>query len=396
MNDGFHAELARQFEELRAAGTEKVLRHLAGPMDARIPVEGLGEILVLSSNNYLGLANHPEVIAAGREALEKYGAGTASVRFICGTFLPHRELEEALARFHGTAAALTYTSCWVANTGLFPALCGEGDAIISDELNHASLIDGIRMCRKSQRLIYRHSDMDDLARQLGEARAARTRWVVTDGVFSMEGDLARLDRIVELAREHEAVVVVDVSHGVGTVGRTGRGVIERFNVEGQVDIITGTLGKSLGGGAGGYIASSHAVVRQLVQKSRPSLFSNALPTTIAASAGKALEILQAEPARVARLRQVAEILRAELRKIGYRPLDGESGIIPIIIGKTAAAIRASDELLREGVFVIGFGHPVVPEGTARLRIQASAALTDADLDFALAVFARVGKRLQLI
>jgi len=396
MNEGFHGEIARGADEIRAAGTEKVLRHLEGPMDGHVTMEGRGRVLVLCSNNYLGLANHPDVIEAGREALARYGAGTASVRFICGTFTPHREVEDAIARLHRTEAALTYVSCWTANTGLFPVFCGEGDAILSDALNHASLIDGIRMCRKSERKIYQHSDMDDLARVLDASKDAKRRWIVTDGVFSMEGDLAKLDRIVELARAHDAIVVVDDSHGVGVVGENGRGTCEHFGVEGEVDIVTGTLGKSLGGAAGGYVASSKAVVTTLIQASRPSIFSNALPVTVAASARKAIEILEAEPERVARIRQWAEAFRTGLREIGYKPLDSKSGIIPIIIGQTAQAIRASEALLEEGVFVTGFGYPVVPEGTARVRVQVSAALTDQDVGFALAAFEHAGKRLGLI
>jgi len=396
MNAAFHAELSNTMAEIRAAGTEKVLKTLEGPMDARVQIAGHGEVLVLCSNNYLGLANHPRVIAAGKKALDEYGAGTASVRFICGTFRPHQDLENALADFHRTESALTYTSCWMANTGLFPSFCGEGDCIISDELNHASLIDGIRMCRKSTRLIYKHSDMADLEARLVEAASAARRWVVTDGVFSMEGDLARLDEIVALAKKHDAVTVVDDSHGVGVVGKTGRGVAEHFGVEGEVDIITGTLGKALGGAAGGYLASSKAVTDILVQRSRTSLFSNALAVTVAASAGKAVEILLAEPERVARVGQLRDRFVAGLKSIGYKPLESHSGIIPIIIGETAAAIRASEELLKEGVFVIGFGYPVVPEGTARLRIQVSAALSDDDVTFALEAFAKVGKRLGLV
>ena len=395
MNRAFHDEIEGKLDAIRKAGTEKVLRHLEGPMDTRVLMEGLDRILVLCSNNYLGLANHPDVIEAGRRALAEFGAGTASVRFICGTFTPHRDLERAIARLHRTEAALSYVSCWTANTGLFPVFCGEGDVILSDELNHASLIDGIRMCRKSDRRIYKHSDMDDLDAKLKAVADARRRWVVTDGVFSMEGDLAKLDRIVELANKHDAIVVVDDSHGVGVVGQNGRGTCERFGVEGEVDIVTGTLGKALGGAAGGYTASSQAVVTMLVQASRPSLFSNALPVTIAASARKAIEILEAEPQRVARIREVATALRTRLRELGYNPLDGESGIIPIIIGDTAEAIRVSGALLEEGVFVIGFGYPVVPEGTARVRIQVCATLTDDDIDFAVDAFARVGERLGL-
>lgn len=396
MNKSFHNETAASLEKIRAEGTEKVLKTLQGPMDTRAAVEGAGDVLVLCSNNYLGLANHPEVISASRGALEKYGAGTASVRFICGTFPPHLQLEKALADFHRTEGALTYTSCWMANTGLFASFCGEGDCIISDRLNHASLIDGIRMCPKNTRVVFRHCDMADLEAKLKEAAGAKRRWIVTDGVFSMEGDLAKLDDIVELAGKYDAITVVDDSHGVGVVGKTGRGVVEHFGVEGEVDIITGTLGKALGGAAGGYIASSAAVTGMLVQRSRTSLFSNALPVSVAAGAAKAIEILLREPERLRRIHGLAKRFREGLREIGYKPLESASGIIPIIIGETAAAIRASEALLAQGVFVIGFGFPVVPEGTARLRIQVQATLTDGDVAFALAAFERIGKQLELV
>jgi glycine C-acetyltransferase len=330
------------------------------------------------------------------KALDEYGAGTASVRFICGTFAPHAALEEALAALHRTESALTYTSCWMANTGLFATFCGEGDAIISDELNHASLIDGIRICRKSRRLVYRHSDMADLKRALTESADAERRWIVTDGVFSMEGDLARLDEIVALAERHDALTVVDDSHGVGAVGRNGRGTAEFYGVEGKIDVVTDTLGKALGGTAGGYVASSKALTDMLVQRSRTSLFSNALPITVAEGARRAIEILIAEPERAGRVGELRGMFVDGLRTIGYKPLESNSGIVPIIIGETAAAIRASEELLGEGVFVIGFGYPVVPEGTARLRIQVSAALSDEDVTFALSAFERVGRRLALI
>lgn len=396
MNKAFHEAAAADLDTVRAAGTEKVLKTLAGPMDTRVRIDGRGEVLVLCSNNYLGLANHPQVIAAGKEALDEYGAGTASVRFICGTFRPHLDLEKALATFHKTESALTYTSCWMVNTGLFPSFCGEDDAIISDALNHASLIDGIRMCRQSARLVFKHSDMADLEARLSEASSARRRWIITDGVFSMEGDLAKLADIVDLAAKHDAITVVDDSHGVGVVGKTGRGTAEHCGVEGEIDIITGTLGKALGGAAGGYLASTEAVTTMLVQKSRTSLFSNALPVTVAASAEKAIEILLAEPERVGRINDLRTAFYDGLSNLGYKPLESDSGIIPIIIGATAEAIRASEELLEEGVFVIGFGYPVVPEGTARLRIQLSATLTDTDVKFALAAFGRVDKRLGLI
>jgi glycine C-acetyltransferase len=376
---------------MKKAGTLKTFRHITGPMDTQVTMaEKSGPVLVLSSNNYLGLADHPEVVAAGKKALDEYGAGTASVRFICGTFSIHEEIEKSLARLSHTEAALTYVSCWAANTGLIPAIAGDQDALVSDELNHASLIDGCRGS-KAKRLVYKHANMADLADKLEQVKGARRIFVVTDGVFSMEGDLAPLREIVALARKHNASVILDDSHGTGVMGRNGRGTAERFGVEGQIDIITGTLGKALGGAAGGYVAGSKALIEYLSQVSRPQLFSNALPATIAASAGKAIEILECEPQRVARLHEITRHLRDGLKKLGFKPLEGDSAIVPIIVGDTAFAIKMSQMLLSEGIFITGFGYPVVPEGTARLRIQACATLTDDQIDFALRTFEKVGK-----
>ncbi|MBM4048137.1 MAG: aminotransferase class I/II-fold pyridoxal phosphate-dependent enzyme, partial [Planctomycetes bacterium] len=303
MLQALHSELADGIAKLQAAGTHKRLRVLEGPMDTTVPMEGYGKVLVLSSNNYLGLANHPEVVKAGQDALAKFGAGTASVRFICGTFAPHRQLEDALARFFCTEAALTYVSCWCANTGVVPSLVGPEDALIADQLNHASLIDACRLASKTRREIYRHADMRDLEEKLKATQSCRRRLILTDGVFSMEGDLAPLPDIVELARRHQAAVLVDDSHGTGVLGKNGRGVHEHFGLEGEVDIITSTLGKALGGAAGGFVASSKALCDMMIQVSRPHLFSNALPVTVAASALKALEVLEREPQRVAELRR---------------------------------------------------------------------------------------------
>ena len=387
--------LRAELRAMKQSGTLKAFRHIASPMDTEVLMEERGETLVLSSNNYLGLANHPEVIAAGHAALDRYGAGTASVRFICGTFSIHREIEEALASLHAAEAALTYVSCWAANTGLIPTIAGAEDILISDALNHASLIDGCRMA-KAKRLVYRHSDMNDLARKLDEAEGARRVFIVTDGVFSMEGDLARLPEILTLARQHRAAVILDDSHGVGVMGPHGRGTAEHFGVEEEVHIVTGTLGKALGGAAGGYVAGSGALIEYLQQLSRPQLFSNALPATIAGSALKAIEILKREPQRVERLHAITRRMREGLTALGFSPLEGESAIIPIIVGNTGFAIRMSQELFKEGIFITGFGYPVVPEGAARLRIQMCASLTDAQMDFALHIFEKVGKRLAVI
>jgi glycine C-acetyltransferase len=388
--------LDADLEGMRAKGTLKTFRHITGPMDTQVTMaEKSGPVLVLSSNNYLGLADHPEVIAAGKQALDKFGAGTASVRFICGTFSIHDEIELALARLSHTEAALTYVSCWAANTGLIPAIAGEPDALVSDELNHASLIDGCR-ASKATRLVYKHADMADLADKLEQVKGARRIFIVTDGVFSMEGDLAPLPNIVALARRHNASIILDDSHGTGVMGRHGRGTAEHFGVEGQIDIITGTLGKALGGAAGGYVAGSKALIEYLSQVSRPQLFSNALPATVAASAGKAIEILEREPQRVARLHEITRNLRDGLKSLGFKPLEGDSAIVPIIVGDTGFAIKMSQMLLAEGIFITGFGYPVVPEGTARLRIQACAALTDEQIDFALRTFEKVGKQAGVI
>jgi glycine C-acetyltransferase len=392
LDESLHTDL----QAMEKAGTLKSFRHITGPMDTEVSMaEKAGRILVLSSNNYLGLADHPEVVAAGKEALDKYGAGTASVRFICGTFSIHDEIEHTLARLSRTHAALTYVSCWAANTGLIPAVAGEQDAIISDALNHASLIDGCR-ASKARRLVYKHSDMDELRDKLAEAKDARRLFIVTDGVFSMEGDVARLPDIVTLARRYNAAVILDDSHGVGVMGRHGRGTVEYWGLEGHVDIISGTLGKALGGAAGGYVAGSETLIKFLSQVSRPQLFSNALPATIAASAKKAIEILEREPERVTRLHDLAKMMRDGLKKRGFKPLEGDSAIVPIIVGDTAFAIRMSQELLNEGIFITGFGYPVVPEGTARLRIQMCASLTDQQIAFALETFEKVGKRLGVI
>jgi len=390
VNTRYEGRLAQDLEALRSAGTYKRLRHLTTPMAAHVRMEEAGDVLVLSSNNYLGLADTPEVIEAGIEGLRRYGAGTASVRFICGTFDVHRALEERIAAFLSCEAALSYVSCWAANEGLIPTLATAGTTILSDELNHASIIDGCRLAA-GKRLRYKHDDMADLERQLSDERRAGDHpvFIITDGVFSMEGSLANLPEIVRLAKRFDAVTIVDDSHGTGVMGKTGRGTIEHFGLQGQIDIITGTLGKALGGAAGGFVAGSTALVDTLVQRSRTQLFSNALPPTVACSALAAVEYLEAHLELVEKLRANVDFFREGLKKLGFRPLEGPSAIIPIIIGKTADAIAMSDRLLQEGVFVTGFGFPVVPEGTARIRVQMSAALERADLDRALAAFARV-------
>lgn len=388
-NASFDERTRLLLDSLRDSGQYKHLRHITSPMGPTAQVEGVGEVIVLCSNNYLGLANHPEVVQAGIEGLQKYGAGTASVRFICGTFDCHRDLEAAVARFVGTESALSYVSCWNANEAVIPTLAGEGDAILSDELNHASIIDAVRLSRKADRHVYRHNDLDDLEAKLRQTADKAARFVVTDGVFSMEGDTAGLAAMVKLCRQYEAVLIVDDSHGAGVIGKRGRGTPEHDGVLGEIDVITGTLGKSLGGAAGGYVAAAPHVTDLLVQRSRPSLFSNALPATVACSARKAIEIVEREPERVRRLHDNVARIRTGLRKLGFECTDSPTAIIPIIIGDTAEAIAKSQRLLELGVWVVGFGYPVVPEGRARLRVQVSAALEPAHIEKALDAFAKL-------
>lgn len=390
MNSSFNARLQSELDALQAAGTFKHLRHLTTPMAAEVDMEEAGHVIVLSSNNYLGLSDQREVVEAGIDGLRKYGAGTASVRFICGTFDIHRQLEERIANFLSTEASLTYVSCWNANTGLFPTIAQEGATLISDELNHASIIDGCRLATKAKRERYKHSDMHDLEEKLKVADPRGPILIVTDGVFSMEGSLANLPPIVDLAKKYNAVSVVDDSHGTGVMGKTGRGTIEHYGLEGQIDVITGTLGKALGGAAGGFVAGSRALIEVLIQKSRPQLFSNALPATVACSSLAAIDYLDSHPESVQRLREGVAYFRHGLGKLGYEPLAGDSAIIPIIVGETAFAIAMSDKLLKKGVFVTGFGFPVVPEGAARIRVQMNAKLTKDEMDRALAAFEEVG------
>ncbi|MDQ2909337.1 MAG: aminotransferase class I/II-fold pyridoxal phosphate-dependent enzyme, partial [Candidatus Eremiobacteraeota bacterium] len=318
MNAAFESKLNADLAALKTAGTYKQLRHLTTPMAAHAHMEEAGDVIVLSSNNYLGLADDPDVVAAGKAALDRYGAGTASVRFICGTFDLHRQLEEKIASFFGFESALSYVSCWTANEGLLPTIGLKGNSLISDELNHASIIDACRLAG-AKRLRYKHGDMADLEAQLRAAEG--TPIIVTDGVFSMEGDIAKLPAIVALAERYGAVTVVDDSHGTGVMGDTGRGTIEHYGLTGKIDIITGTLGKALGGAVGGFVAGSHALVDTLVQRSRTQLFSNALPATVAASALRAIEILDAHPELVAKQHDNVAYLRAGLTRLGFKPLD---------------------------------------------------------------------------
>jgi len=395
----FIGQLQDELAEFKKEGVYKRLNYLDSPQDPRVKMEGRGEVVILSSNNYLGLCDVPAVVQAGKDALERWGAGTASVRFICGTFTIHRELETALAKFVGCESALTYVSCWNANEGLCPTVLSEPDLVISDQLNHASIIDSIRLAKaitKCQTAVYKHSDMKDLEEKLGGAEKARRKLIFTDGIFSMEGDIAKLPDLAALARKYDAVLAVDDSHATGVLGTEGRGTAEYYDMLGDIDIITSTLGKALGGAAGGFTAGPQALTDYLTQRSRPQLFSNALPPTVAASALAAVRHVEAHPELVAKLHANARYFREQLLSLGFKPLPGETPIVPVILGETAKAIRMSELLLAEGVFVTGFGYPVVPQGHARVRCQLSAAHSRDDLDFALRAFQKVGTKLGLI
>jgi glycine C-acetyltransferase len=396
VNERLRDEVAAELDGLRAANTYKTFLTLRSPQGPVVEMEGRGEVLVLSSNNYLGLAAHPAVISATKDGLDRYGAGTASVRFICGTFEPHHELEAALAELVGTGASLTYASCWNANEAVIPSLTDENTVLISDELNHASIVDAMRLAKPARKVVFAHSDMGQLREALSACDRSQRKIVVTDGVFSMEGDVARLPEIVELAREHDAIVIVDDSHGTGVMGATGRGVAEHFDLLGEIDVITSTLGKALGGASGGFVASSREVCDLLAQRSRPQLFSNAIPPPVACGALAAVRVLRSEAALVDRLHASTNTFREQLAEIGFQPLPGEGAIIPIIVGETAFAIELSRRLLDEGVFVTGFGYPVVSEGKARIRVQMSAALEPEHLDRALAAFEKVGREAGLL
>jgi len=388
-------------QQLRRDGLYKHLQVLDGPMDAAVrmrrPDGSVREVICFCSNNYAGLANHPEVVEAGEKALRDFGAGTASVRFICGTFSPHEALEQRIASYMGTEAAYSFVSCWNANEAVFPTLCEPGDLIISDELNHASLIDSIRLAsvikKGLHKTIYKNNRLtgpDSLEQRLVEAATNKDVtgqiWVVTDGVFSMEGSIGDLPAMRALCDRHGALLVVDDSHGHGVMGRTGRGTHEHFGMiaggahAGRVDVFTGTLGKALGGAAGGFVAGPKAAIELIVQRGRPTLFSNALPVTVACSAAKAIEVLMREPQRVQRLRDNVAYTRQKLKDAGFDVLPSPTAICPIIVHDTAKAIAMSKRLLELGVFVIGFGFPVVPEGHARLRCQVSAAHTTQHID----------------
>ncbi len=395
MHAAFDDRLTADTEALRAQGLYKTERELGSPQSAVIRVAGGREAVNLCANNYLGLANHPAVREAAHRALDQYGYGMASVRFICGTHGVHRELEKRLAAFLGTADAILYSSCFDANGGLFETVLGEHDAVISDALNHASIIDGIRLC-KAQKFRYANRDLADLEAKLSETAGARTRMIVTDGVFSMDGTFAPLEGIVALAERHDALVVVDDSHATGFVGAGGRGSHERAGVLGRVDLLTGTLGKALGGAAGGYIAGRKPVIDWLRQRSRPYLFSNSVPPVIAATTLRVLDLIGDGDELRARLAANARQFRAGMTKAGFTLVPGEHPIIPVMLGDAALAARMADRLLELGVYVIGFSFPVVPKGQARIRTQMSAAHTPEQIARAVDAFTTAGRELGLI
>jgi glycine C-acetyltransferase len=394
--NGLFDRLRAEIHDMQEQGVHKRLVHLDSPQDAVVRLEETGgEVINLCSNNYLGLCNNPEVVEAGVGAYKEYGAGTSSVRFICGTFTLHQALEAKIADFLGLESALTYVSCWNANTGLMPTFLGKEDALISDELNHASIIDGVRMT-PANRKIYKHSDMGELERALKDTASARSRFIITDGVFSMEGDICKLPDIMELAEKYDAVVAVDDSHATGVLGETGRGTPEYYGLHGQVPIITSTLGKALGGAAGGFTAGPAELTDYLTQRSRPMLFSNALPPATTAHSLAAIAYVEDHPELVRKLRSNTAYFRDKIKEAGFNPIEGSTPIVPIIVGETSEAIRMSKLLLEEGVFVIGFGYPVVPHGAARIRCQISAAHETEHLDTVLDVMKKVGGRLGII
>ena len=385
MYGNLKTQLQSELDEIRAAGLYKSERVIDTPQAARVGVGRAAPVLNMCANNYLGLASHPEVIAAAHEALDKWGYGLASVRFICGTQKIHKQLEEKLSEFLGTEDTILYTSCFDANGGLFETLLGPEDAVISDELNHASIIDGVRLC-KAKRFRYKNNDMADLAAQLAEAKGSRRILIVTDGVFSMDGYLANLPAICALADEHSALVMVDDSHAVGFMGARGRGTHEHHDVMGRIDILTGTLGKALGGASGGYTSGRAEIVEYLRQRSRPYLFSNTVAPSIVAASIKAIDLLNASTELRDRLETNTKFFRDQMAGSGFEILEGTHPITPIMLGDAALATQFADAMLDKGIYVIGFSFPVVPKGKARIRTQISAAHTREDLEFAIAKF----------
>jgi glycine C-acetyltransferase len=390
LTESCRAEIAA----LKGAKTYKTERILEGPTGARVRVDGR-EVLMLTSNNYLGFANHPRIVAAAKAALDRWGNGLGSVRFICGTQQLHKELEAAISKFFGTEDAILYMSCWNANEGLFQPLLAEEDAVLTDALNHASIIDGIRLC-KAKRFIVPHGDLDAMEKALEDAASARRRLLITDGVFSMEGEIGPLKELADVCDRHDTTLVVDDSHATGVLGKTGRGSAEELGVMDRIPIFTGTLGKAMGSAAGGFTTGPAPVIDLLRQRSRTSLFSNSLPPAVAASSLEAFRMLVEDPSPVRRVQKNARTFREQMKEAGFRIPEGIHPIVPVIVGDTAKALAMSDALFRRGVYVSGFGFPVVPQGHARLRCQISAVHTEADLDEAVSAFVAVGKEFGVV
>lgn len=385
-------QITSTLEEIKAQGLYKTERIITGPQNAEIPIADGRRVINLCANNYLGLADHPALIAAAKEALDSHGFGMASVRFICGTQDIHKELEAALTKFLGTEDTILYPSCFDANGGLFETLLGAEDAVISDELNHASIIDGVRLC-KAQRYRYKNCDMADLEAQLQAAKGARFRLIATDGVFSMDGTIANLQGICDLAEKYQAMVMVDDAHAAGFIGKTGRGTPEHCGVQGRVDIITGTLGKALGGASGGYTSGRKEIVALLRQRSRPYLFSNTVAPPIVAASLKALELLSSSTELRDKLEENTKYFRAALAERGLTIKPGTHPIVPIMLGDAALSQKFAARMLEKGIYVVGFFYPVVPHGTARVRTQVSAAHSRAELERAVAAFAEANAEL---
>ncbi|MHB1946761.1 MAG: glycine C-acetyltransferase [Gammaproteobacteria bacterium] len=395
MKPAFLNHLAQEIEKLKESGLYKGERVITSQQQAAIKLQDNAEVLNFCANNYLGLANHPDLIAAAKSAVEKYGFGMSSVRFICGTQTDHKELEQRISHFLQTEDTILYSSCFDANGGLFETLLGPEDAIISDALNHASIIDGIRLC-KAKRFRYENNDMQDLEQKLKETKDCRFRLIATDGVFSMDGIIANLPPICDLADKYDAMVMVDDSHAVGFMGKNGRGTPEYHNVMDRIDIITGTLGKALGGASGGYTSGRAEIIDWLRQRSRPYLFSNTLMPAIAATSVKVLDLLESSHDLINKVHQNSLYFRAGMEKLGFKLIPGEHPIIPVMLGDAKLAKAMADELLHEGIYVIGFSYPVVPHGQARIRTQMSAAHEQIHLDKAIAAFAKIGRKLGVI
>lgn len=389
--------LKQELEEIKEAGLYKKERIITSPQSAEITLEDGSKVLNFCANNYLGLSSHPEVIQAAKDTLDSHGFGMSSVRFICGTQDIHKQLEEKLSKFYGCEDTILYAACFDANAGVFEPLLTKEDAIISDSLNHASIIDGVRLC-KAARYRYASADMADLEKQLQQANAdgARFKIIVTDGVFSMDGMLAPLDKICDLADKYDALVMVDECHAAGFLGDTGRGTLEAMGVLGRIDIITGTLGKALGGAMGGYTCANKEVIEMLRQRSRPYLFSNSLAPSIVGASIKALELINSSTELIDRVQSNTAYFRQEMKNLGFDVKDGDSAIVPVMLYDAPLSQKMADALLKEGVYVIGFFYPVVPKDKARIRVQLSAAHTQDHLDKAVSAFAKVGKQLGVI